>query len=697
MLQSVFQLHLSDPIFVHLAAIGKFDGNHPSLAYATTGGKVCIHSPHASGDQAQVQYLNINKEITALTTGQLNPDSSRAILLVGTNTSLQAYDVYTNQDLFFKDISDGVCALAVIQLGWVGTPSVVVGGVCCILGIDSQGTEQFWTVAGDRVTALAVSNVCGKGRSELVAGSDNFCIQALYNESVAEEITEADKVVGLASLDGTKFGYALANGTVGVYDKGNRTWRIKSKHAVTALCSHDLDGDGELELISGWSNGKIEVRKAESGQVIFKDSMSASVAAIVKGDYRGDGADQVVVCAVNGEVRGYLPLDPSVAPTPQLVAASQALKLQELALRKQELLFELQGYGVNRVAGVSGEAHTSYIIPPDTSVQTVVMADSIQRSCSLAVSTDSDTVIRGVMLFAEQVFEGESVFHYQQTPSANVEVPLALKRDAAVTVMIKVMVCKQGGALCHVFESELRLPKFCMYAPADLEALPMSESTVIFNISERPARVAMWVEHSFGTDNGVQHGPEGVEAHFMSLRDGRALTISMRGTKVVVRTDDLELAGVVVQDAAAYLGLADLESTAHFPTHTQQFQAVMAKVIVCNTNRMKMMAEAADSSMAIKILVVKAEDARLLGEFGVMKKMYTQLQHLNRELVMEHEKRTTNREELLEALKLVNNMIQHAAKLRVGAAKARVVTACRGAIKANNTNALLKIIQDGRT
>lgn len=242
---------------MHLAAVGKFDGKHPSLAYATTGGKVCIHSPHASGDQAQTQYLNINKEITALTTGQLDTESSRDTLLVGTNTSLQAYDVYTNQDLFFKDIPDGVCALAVVQLGWINTPSVVVGGVCCILGIDSQGTEQFWTVTGDRVTALTVSNVCGKGRSELVAGSDNFRIQALYNNSVADEITEADKVVGLAALDGTKFGYALANGTVGVYDKGNRAWRIKSKHSVTTLCSHDLDGDGELELISGWSNGKV--------------------------------------------------------------------------------------------------------------------------------------------------------------------------------------------------------------------------------------------------------------------------------------------------------------------------------------------------------------------------------------------------------------------------------------------------------
>jgi len=67
-----------------------------------------------------------------------------------------------------------------------------------------------------------------------------------------------------------------------------------------------------------------------------------------------------------------------------------------------------------------------------------------------------------------------------------------------------------------------------------------------------------------------------------------------------------------------------------------------------------------------------------------------------RQLVMEHTKRATNHTELLEALKLVNTMIQHAARLRLGAAKARVVTACRAAIKANNTITLLKIIREGR-
>ena len=63
---------------------------------------------------------------------------------------------------------------------------------------------------------------------------------------------------------------------------------------------------------------------------------------------------------------------------------------------------------------------------------------------------------------------------------------------------------------------------------------------------------------------------------------------------------------------------------------------------------------------------------------------------------MENTKRATNHAELLDALKLVNIMIQHAARLRVGGPSARLVTACRAAIKDNNTVALLRIIKDGR-
>jgi Bardet-Biedl syndrome 2 protein len=63
----------------------------------------------------------------------------------------------------------------------------------------------------------------------------------------------------------------------------------------------------------------------------------------------------------------------------------------------------------------------------------------------------------------------------------------------------------------------------------------------------------------------------------------------------------------------------------------------------------------------------------------------------------EHGKRAANQTELVEGLKGINLMIQQAAKLRVGPAQARVVAACRAAIKANNLQALSKVVCEGST
>ena len=41
------------------------------------------------------------------------------------------------------------------------------------------------------------------------------------------EVTETEAVTALQPLAGARFGYALANGTVGVYDRTARWWRIK--------------------------------------------------------------------------------------------------------------------------------------------------------------------------------------------------------------------------------------------------------------------------------------------------------------------------------------------------------------------------------------------------------------------------------------------------------------------------------------
>ena len=73
-----------------------------------------------------------------------------------------------------------------------------------------------------------------------------------------------------------------ANGAIGLYCRGQRQWRVKSRHFPTAICAYDITGDGEEEIIVGWSNGLMEARCQRMGQVVFQDQQKTSVAALLK-------------------------------------------------------------------------------------------------------------------------------------------------------------------------------------------------------------------------------------------------------------------------------------------------------------------------------------------------------------------------------------------------------------------------------
>jgi hypothetical protein len=49
------------------------DGKTPSIAFATTGGKIIVHSPHEAaaqdGSVNTLRYLNLNRKITSLVAG----------------------------------------------------------------------------------------------------------------------------------------------------------------------------------------------------------------------------------------------------------------------------------------------------------------------------------------------------------------------------------------------------------------------------------------------------------------------------------------------------------------------------------------------------------------------------------------------------------------------------------------------------
>jgi hypothetical protein len=307
------------------------DGKIPSLACATTGGKILLHSPHEGaqyiGSQLpSIRMLNFNRKISSLASGCLNDKSGTPadLLLTGTAGNLLAYDVDRNADVFFRDCPDGVNSIS--------QPLVLTGGNCSVLGFDNTGNEAFWTVTSDNISSLGLCDIDNDGVQELFVGSDDFEIRIFRQEELIGEISEADKVTQLLGIGTGKFGYGLANGTVGVYNSGkSRMWRVKTKHKPVSVISYDINNDGVMEVISGWSNGSFNVRHSDNGDVLFRATLPAQVAGLVRSDYRMDGKEQLLICTETGEVRGYIPADA------ELVASQMDSRFGAMALNSRQL------------------------------------------------------------------------------------------------------------------------------------------------------------------------------------------------------------------------------------------------------------------------------------------------------------------------------------------------------------------------
>ena len=139
----------------------------------------------------------------------------------------------------------------------------------------------------------------------------------------------------------------------------------------------------------------------------------------------------------------------------------------------------------------------------------------------------------------------------------------------------------------------------------------------------------------------------------------------------------------------------DLKSTCDFPDEFQNVETLLTKADGLQTVRQRLSAEMADNSGLIRTFIVRAEDSRLMMDMKNMKKWYSQLYDLNRDLISGYKIRCNNHQELMDTLKHVNQIIQKAGRLRVGKSKAKVISDCRNAIKGSNVNIMHKVMRTG--
>ncbi|GFR02125.1 bardet-Biedl syndrome 2 protein homolog [Trichonephila clavata] len=720
MLAPVFSLNLSHKILPHRVTIGKYDGIHPCLTAATASDKIFVHNPHQntvykggrwssnalSGD---LSLLNINQSITCVAAGQLKPDAKNDILVVGTATNLLAYDVDSNTDLFYKDVHDGANCLLIGHLGARDKPMAIVGGNCSLQGFDHEGNDVYWTVTGDNVSSITLCDFNHDSFNELIVGSEDFDIRVFRNDVIIAEMTETEAVTGLCKVMGQHFGYALANGTVGVYKGLERAWRIKSKNQAICLNSYDIDGDGVPEIITGWSNGKIDARNVQSGEVVFKDNFSHCIAGIVKGDYRLTGKEELIFCATDGEVRGYEAASAEMRHH-MLDANFEQETIRDLSAKKQALLLEFRNYEENarigsgnlKTAGRASQTHDEHgIIPATTQLKTGLSinlgSDKIGPHIEVSLETTNNTIIRCVLIFAEGIFDGEShVVHPKENQlSSAIHIPLWPPKDLAIDLHIKAMIGYKGSVHFHVFELTRQLPRFSMYALTSEHSDEEPESYVKFFLNDRVQRVVSWINNNFLLMQDLEFTNQ-LNLRFTCLRSQQPLLITMdSSSEVFIKTDDMELAGELIQSLAQSLTLEDLSVTAHFPQETENVTNLLTKVNEYQSVRQQLSADMADNSGLIRNLVVRAEDARLMRDYALMRRWHQDLHALNGELINNYKIRSNNHEELMTCLKQVNQVIQRAGRLRVGRPKTQVINSCRAAIKNNDIDLLVKVIRTG--
>ncbi|XP_076343637.1 BBSome complex member BBS2-like isoform X2 [Tachypleus tridentatus] len=608
-------------------------------------------------------------------------------------------------------VADGANCIVVGRICGVNKPLAIVGGNCSIQGFDSEGNDSFWTVTGDNVSSMTLCDFNEDGQNELLVGSEDFDIRAFRGDEIIAEMAETESVIGLCPVLGNYFGYALANGTVGVYHQGDRAWRIKSKNQAISICNYDLDGDGVPELITGWSNGKIDARNAQTGEVVFKDNFSHCIAGILRGDYRMTGEEELIFCAVDGEVRGYLPTSAELRHH-ILDANFEQDTIRELSQKKQNLLLELRNYEENARVGSAGlrgpikasQENDQYgVIPANTQLKTGLAINmgsgETAAHVEVALQTTNNTIIRSVLIFAEGIFDGEChVIHPKESQlSSSLRIPLFPPKYVPVDLHIKAMVGYKGSMHYHIFELTRQLPRFALYALCTEAETKLEEpqSSVTFVINDRIPRVVLWINQNFLLLEDLEVKGK-LHVTFISLRTSQLLVINMdTGGQVTIKTEDMEVAGEVIQSMAQFLNLEDLAVTAEFSKEMENLSNLLTKVEELQSVRQRLSADMADNSSVIRSLVIRAEDSRLMGDFKSMRKWYQELYAFNRDLINGYKIRSNNHEELLLCLKQVNQTIQKAGRLRVGRPKTQVINACRSAIKNNNTSSLIRIIRTG--
>ena len=91
-------------------------------------------------------------------------------------------------------------------------------------------------------------------------------------------------------------------------------------------------------------------------------------------------------------------------------------------------------------------------------------------------------------------------------------------------------------------------------------------------------KILIWINNNFILEDELE-SENSMSVAFVALRNNKPLLMKIElNGQMTIRTDDMELAGSLIQSLAAYLNVSDLQVTCDFPEEFEILEQTLIKV-----------------------------------------------------------------------------------------------------------------------
>lgn len=665
----VAQYETHDNVLPKLLAIGKFTKNGQCYANATTTRRISVFDSTLSPEQAK-SFVNAGQKITCITTVKIK---DQYCLVIGTDNSIQVFNVDQNSQVFSNLLNDGVYSAT------VDTSMIYVGGNTEIYGYDFNGEEVFWTVTGDIVSAMCVIDI--GGQHSLLAASNDLKICQFYGGESKREIRIHHQCTFLKPVEADKFVAAFENGSIALYDKMQKVWNYASQGDIVGLDMIDFSGRKTKDVVLACAEGDISFLDISNGQVTKHETMDFHLAALGLVDFKDDGRNFLVVCGTNGSIRVFMPKGAEGLGQ----EAKQAFDLRQaqpkyvqekarLLMRRNELLNLMTG---------TDNANKATNLPPSNMVGSYVLGKNTEEQCiELKIKTEPPTPIQATLIECPTSSgTNYQVFDVNNPAAPTHTIQLWLPNDVIGTMSVEAFV---SGV---VLPFKLEFQKFYGFSEVkNAKPSGYAEFTAKNDI------FAQFVSKNFLSKNE----PSGdFRLCFASVSEREPLVLSIQGNNARVECEKVSTAVRICTEFCEFCTLKEFSCTAHFPGEIDELMAAVQQGSDLDNTKNVHRAEIAGLIASVKDTIVRIENAEMVEQYGTLYTAVLECERLNSEIAREHAKRITNKTSLGSGNQKVNAMIQAFAELRRGNARNSLLQLCRSALQNKDYNKLPYILEYG--